>query len=145
MAGWRDSVTEEAQADLDDLVDAAVDFALERIASAGEFLPFTLAVSTDGDRQALQPNYPRGQDVQIGDQLAAQWRAAADLKDSLRAVAVALNVTLPQSNQDGIEVTVEHREGIAIGLIFPYTAGSDGGPEVAAPSAHREEPRVWTA
>jgi hypothetical protein len=145
MAGWRDSVTEEAQADLDDLVDAAVGFALERITSAGEFLPFTLAVSNDGEHQAIQPNYPRGQDVQVGDQLAAQWRAVADLKESLRAAAVALNVTLPEANRDGIEISTEHREGVAIGLIFPYTLGSDGNPELDAPSAHREERRIWVA
>jgi hypothetical protein len=145
MAGWRDNVTAEAQADLDDLVDAAVDFALERIASAGEFLPFTLAVSTDGERQALQPNYPRGQDVPVGDQLAAQWRAVADLKDSLRAAAIAVNVTLPERNRDGIEITVEHRDGVAIGMIFPYAIDADGEAELVAPMAHREEPRVWTA
>lgn len=145
MAGWRDNVTAEAQADLDDLVDAAVDFALQRIASAGEFLPFALAVSNEGQRQAIAPNYPRGQDLPIGDQLVAQWRAVADLKDSLRAAAVALNVTLPERNRDGIEITVEHRDGVAIGLIFPYTIDADGEVELVAPTAHREEPRVWTA
>jgi hypothetical protein len=145
MAGWRDSVTEQAQADLDGLVDAAVGFALERIASAGEFLPFVLAVSNEGERQALQPNYPRGQDVQIGDQLAAQWRAVIDLKESLRAAAVALNVTLPESNRDGIEISTEHREGVAIGLVFPYTRGADGDPELDSPSAHSEERRIWVA
>jgi hypothetical protein len=145
MAGWRDSVTQEAQADLDDLVDAAVEFALERIASVGEFLPFTLAVSTQGDRQAIQPNYPRGEDLPVTDQITAQWRAIADLRDSLRAAAVAVNVALPEVNRDGIEISTEHREGVAIGLILPYAIGSDGRPELVAPSAHREERRVWTA
>jgi hypothetical protein len=145
MAGWRDSVTEEAQADLDDLVDAAVEFALERIASAGEFLPFTLAVSTQGDRQAIQPNYPRGEGLPITEQIAAQWRAVSDLRDSLRAAAVAVNVTLPEVNRDGIEISTEHREGVAIGLVFPYAIGSDGSPELVAPTAHHEERRVWVA
>lgn len=143
--GWRDTVTQQAQADLDDLVDAAVGFALERIESAGEFLPFALAVSTGGEREALQPNYPRGQDLQIADQLAAQWRAVVDLKDGLRAAAVAVNVTLPEANRDGIEIIAEHREGVAIGLIFPYTLGADGTAELGAPSAYSEERRVWAS
>ncbi|OMC42535.1 hypothetical protein A5745_21575 [Mycobacterium sp. IS-2888] len=141
--GWRDTVTEQAQADLDDLVDAAVEFALERIASAGEFLPFTLAVSTRGERQAIQPNYPRARELQIADQLDAQWRALGDLKDSLRAAVVAFNVSLTEANRDGIEIRAEHREGVAIGLIFPYTVGADGNAELEAPSAHREDRRIW--
>jgi hypothetical protein len=141
--GWRDTVTEQAQADLDDLVDAAVRFAIERIASSGEFLPFALAVATDGERQAIAPNYPRGREPQIADQLAAQWRAVTDLKNSLRAAAVAVNVTLTEAGRDGIEISAEHREGVAIGLIFPYTVGADGRCELEVPTAHSEERRVW--
>jgi hypothetical protein len=143
--GWRDNVTEQAQADLDELVDAAVGFALERIASAGEFLPFALAVSAGGERQALQPNYPHGHDRQIADQLAAQWAALIDVKDSLRAAAVAVSVTLTEANRDGIEITVEHREGVAIGLIFPYLVDADRTCDLETPSAYPEEPRIWTS
>ena len=145
MAGWRDTVTEEAQADLDELVDAATGFALEQVASSGEFLPFALAVSNGGERQAIAPNYPRGRDLPIAEQIASQWRALTDLKDSLRAAAVAVNVRLTVANQDGIEITVEHREGVAIGLIFPYTRGADGAYQLETPSAHRENPRIWVS
>ncbi|GAA4534757.1 hypothetical protein [Mycobacterium paraffinicum] len=143
--GWRDTVTEQAQADLDGLVDAAVSFAAERIAGAGEFLPFALAVSAHGQRQAIAPNYPRGRDLQVADQLAAQWSALIEVKDSLRAAVVAVNVTLTERNRDGIELTAEHREGVAIGLIFPYTLDSDGRLALDSPSAHRAERRVWVA
>ncbi|OOK66761.1 hypothetical protein BZL30_8421 [Mycobacterium kansasii] len=138
-------MTEEAQADLDELVDAATGFALERVASAGEFLPFALAVSNGGERQAIAPNYPRGRELPIAEQIATQWRALTDLKDSLRAAAVAVNVRLTEANQDGIEISVEHREGVAIGLIFPYTRGADGAYQLEAPSAHREDPRIWVS
>lgn len=143
--GWRDTVTEQAQADLDGLVDAAVAFAVERVKAAGEFLPFAFAVSTHGQLQAITPNYPRGGDLQVVDQLAAQWRAIAEVKASLRAAVVAVNVTLPEQKQDGIEVTAEHREGVAIGLIFPYRLGADGHCALESPSAHREDRRVWAA
>jgi hypothetical protein len=142
MVSWRDSVSKQAQADLDGLVDAAVEFALQRIAAAGEFLPFALAVSLDGQRQSIAVDYPRDQTLQVVEQLAAQWDAIDDIKDSLRAAGIAVNVTLTQANQDGIEVTVEHREGVAIGLIFPYTTGPDGA-RLDSPSAHRQSPRIW--
>ncbi|ORB85185.1 hypothetical protein B1987_16895 [Mycobacterium kansasii] len=145
MAGWRDSVTEEAQADLDELVDAATGFALDQVANAGEFLPFALAVSNGGERQAIAPNYPRGSELPIAEQIATQWRALTDLKDSLRAAAVAVNVRLTEANQDGIEISIEHREGAAIGLIFPYARDSGGAYQLEAPSAHREHPRIWVS
>lgn len=141
MTSWRDTVSEQAQADLDGLTDAAVNLALETIAARGEFLPFALAVSVDGERQVIAPDYPTS--AAVVEQLAAHWRAVTALKDSLRAAVVALNVTLTDPHRDGIEVSVEHREGAAVGLIFPYTTGADGAVELQAPSAHAMNPRLW--
>jgi hypothetical protein len=143
VAGWRDTVTQEAQDDLDGLVDAAAEFALQRIAAAGEFLPFALGVSVAGERQVLQPNYPAGNHAPVVDQLVSCWDAVCELRDGLRAAAVTVNVTLPQADGDGIDVTVEHREGVAINLVFPYRATPDGGYELEPPSASRESLRVW--
>ncbi|BBX11006.1 hypothetical protein MNVM_00870 [Mycobacterium novum] len=143
MASWRDTVSEQAQADLDGLTDAAVNLALETIAARGEFLPFALAVSVDGERQVIAPDYPTSAKLAVVEQLAAHWRAVTALKDSLRAALVALNVTLTDPHRDGIEISVEHREGAAVGLIFPYTTGADGAVELQAPSAHAMNPRLW--
>jgi hypothetical protein len=143
MASWRDTVTEQAQADLDGLTDAAVEFALESIKAGGEFLPFALAVSVEGERAVIAPNYPTSADLTVVQQLAAHWRAVTAVKDSLRAAAVALNVTLTERRRDGIEISVEHREGAAIGLIFPYAIGADGAVELESPSAHAMNPRLW--
>lgn len=143
MPSWRDTVTEQAQADLDGLVDAAVDFAVESITAGGAFLPFSLAVSVDGEREVIAPNYPASARLTVVEQLAAHWRALAALKDGLRAAVVALNVTLTERNRDGIEISVEHREGAAMGLIFPYTIGADGAVELEAPSAHTMNARLW--
>ncbi len=143
MPSWRDTVTEQAQADLDGLTDAAVNLALETIAARGEFLPFALAVSVDGERVVIAPDDPTSAKSTVVEQLAAQWRAVTALKDSLRAAAVALNVTLSDARRDGIEVSVEHREGAAIGLIFPYTTGAEGTVEMEPPSQHAMNPRLW--
>lgn len=143
MPSWRDNVTEQAQADLDGLTEAAVDLALENIAARGEFLPFALAVSVDGEHAMIAPNYPASAELTVVEQLAAHWRAVTAVKDSLRAAVVALNVTLPERRLDGIELSVEHREGAAIGLIFPYTVGADGAVDVEPPSAHAMNARLW--
>ncbi|MGV0625352.1 hypothetical protein [Mycolicibacter minnesotensis] len=143
MPSWRDTATEQAQADLDGLTDAAVDFALENIGANGAFVPFALAVSVDGEHQVIAPNYPASADLTVVEQLAAHWRAVIAVRNGLRAIAVALNVTLPDRRCDGIEISVEHRDGAAIGLIFPYTIGADGTVDLDPPSAHAMNARVW--
>jgi hypothetical protein len=120
MATWSDSASHQAQADLDELYDAAADLAARRIALAGDFQPFAFAVSVDGYVHAVQPNDPSG--------------TVSDV-----------SVTLPDENRDGIQITVEHREGIAIGLISRYTVGANRIAQLETPSAYEEDPRIWTS
>jgi hypothetical protein len=143
MASWGDSASHQAQADLEEIFDAASDFALRRIALAGSFQPFAVAVSVDGHIRVVQPNDPSGQISEVSDQLAALWRDLAELKYSSRALAVAVNVTMPEENRDGVQVTVEHQEGIAIGLIARYTIGANRIAQLETPSAYEEDPRIW--
>ncbi len=143
MTSWRDTVTERAQADLDGLTKAAVDLAVESIRASGEFRPFALAVTMDGERTVIAPDHPASTEVTVVEQLAARWRAVIDVKDSLRAAAVALNVALTEHQGDGIEISIEHREGASVGLIFPYTIGTDGTVELEPASEHAMNPRIW--
>jgi hypothetical protein len=144
MTGWGDSASQQAQADLDELYDAATDFAVRRLSLAGTFQPFAFAVAAGGQVHAIQPSDPSGSVSETDEQLATLWRDVAELKDSLRAVAVAVNVTLPEENRDGIQVTVEHQDGIAIGLVARYTVGPNRIASLEAPSAYEEDPRIWT-
>lgn len=143
MPGWRDTLSEQAQCDLDGLTAAAVEFALAGIKAGGEFRPFALAVSVDGEQQAIAPDFPGSPDLTVLEQLAAHWRAVTEVKDTLRAAVVALNVTLTERRCDGIEFSVEHRDGAALGLIFPYAIGADGAVDVEPPSEHAMSPRLW--
>jgi hypothetical protein len=144
MASWSDSASQQAQADLDELLDAAADFAVRRIALAGSFQPFAIVMSVDGHIQVVQSNDPSGQVMEVSDHLAALWRDLAELKYSSRAVAVVVNVALPEEKRDGMQVTVEHQEGIAIGLIARYTVGANRITSLETPSAYEEDPRLWT-
>lgn len=144
MAGWRDTVSEAAQLDLDGLTSTAVEFALQQLNAHGQFVPFTLAVSSAGARQVLQPNYATDTEPTAAQQLVAQWSAIEDVKATLRAVAVAVDVTVPEKNESAIQLVVEHREGIAIGLLFPYSRTAGGDYDAGAPSAYPEERRIWS-
>ena len=144
MAGWRDAMSQEAQDDLDELVGAAVDFALRQINAEGGFLPFALAVGSAGDKQVIQPNYADGVELDAAQHVSLQWEAIDEVKAGLRAVAVATDVRLPEGGKDAIEVVVEHREGIAMGMVFPYAQTPAGDYDAEAPSAYSEQRRVWT-
>lgn len=144
MASWRPGITFQVQADFDELVDATTEFASGRIATAGHFAPFAVAVFVNGHIQAVQP-YDAQPASQLGidEQLDALWQALAELKDSLRAVAVTVAVTLPEENRDAIQMTAEHQEGTAIGLVFRYTVGANRIPLLETPSAYEEDPHIW--
>jgi hypothetical protein len=143
MAGWRDQVSDDAQSDLDKLTDAAVEFALRQLGATGAFLPFTLAVSTGGDTEVVQPNYVRGAELDAAGQLATQWASIEQVKGDLRAVAVAVDVRLAESGKDAIDIVVEHRDGVAIGILFPYVRSGDGDYDVESPSAYSADRKVW--
>ncbi len=144
MPGWGDNASRQALADLDELYDAASDFAVRRLSLAGSFQPFAFAVAADGHVHPVQPSDPSGSTSEVSEQLATLWRALAESKDTLRAVAVAVNVTLPEENRDGLQLTVEHQEGIAIGLVARYTIGTNRIAVLEAPSAYEEDPQIWT-
>ena len=55
MAGWRDAVSDEAQDDLDELTEAAVDFALRQLDANAGFVPFALAVGAVAERGRMLP------------------------------------------------------------------------------------------
>lgn len=144
MAGWLSDATPQAQTDIDELLDAVTDLASQRIATAGQFSPFAVAIYVDGSVQAVQPHATQVEQLEIDDQLAACWQALADLKDSLRAVAVAVSVTLPNEFRDGIQVNAEHRDGTAVGLVVRYKVSDNRIPRLETPSAYEEDPRIWT-
>jgi hypothetical protein len=144
MTSWGDSASYQAQTDLDEILDAAGDYAMRRITLAGSFLPFALAMSVDGHIQLVQTNDPGLQVSEVSEPLDMLWEDLAELQNSSRAVAVAANVTLPEERRDAIQVTVEHQEGIAIGLVARYTIGANRIAHLETPSAYEESPRIWT-
>ena len=49
MTSWRDSLSAEAQADMDNMLDAALPFAQQMLTKHGEFYPYAVSMSAGGE------------------------------------------------------------------------------------------------
>jgi hypothetical protein len=120
MSSWRDTASAEAQADLDGLLNVALGFAEQQLATQGEFYPYAAAIGVDGEAEmiAARPGdeeHPRSADV-----VAACFGALTDKRDMIRAGAVVSDV-LMNDGGDAIRVDLEHAEGLALTALLPYT------------------------
>lgn len=119
MASWRDSATQLAQDDLDDLLNAVLPFALETLGRRGEVFPFGATISRDGHTALTSADPGVGEHPSSGDVLLLLRAGAANNKDGLRAAAFAADVTIDCG--DAIRVEMEHSEQVAITVLIPYT------------------------
>ncbi|WP_216897721.1 hypothetical protein [Nocardia alni] len=139
MATWRDRVSESAQEDLDGLLDVALTMAEERLADKGAFYPFALVVN--GETGVVDvvglPYASAPQAQELG------YRAVGAMRSQIRAAAVVADVRLPETGGDGIDVFLEHAEGIALGILQPYHLADS---EVVPGSleAHSAQQRIWS-
>ena len=119
MDTWRDTTSQQAQDDLDGLLNAVMPLAQQTLARYGVMLPFGAATLTSGDVSMLAA-YP-GDDLDAltepqvleglksgVQQQAGEYRAVAFVADGLLHGA------------DAILVDLEHREGVALRMMVPY-------------------------
>lgn len=120
--GWREVASVQAQADLDGLLDVALGFAQQQLATRGEFFPYAAAVGNSGAAEmiAARPDpddeQPRSADV-IDSCVAALVSKRADI----RAGAIVADVRSAELGGDAIQVDLEHAEGHALTVLLPYT------------------------
>ena len=119
MDTWRDTTSQQAQDDLDGLLNAVMPLARQTLARYGDLLPFGAATLTNGHVSMLAA-YP-------GDDLDALTNPEVfdGLKDGVqqqageyRAVAFVADGLL--DGADAILVDLEHREGVALRMMVPY-------------------------
>jgi hypothetical protein len=118
MTSWRDGATQQSQGDLDGLLGATLPFAQQMLAKAGEFYPFATAVTVDGETQMFAADPAQGEHPASGDVRASLLDGMRHAREKLRAIAVCLDVRLPDS--DAIRVELEHRDGHAMAVLLPY-------------------------
>jgi hypothetical protein len=142
LPSWRETASQEAQDDLDGLVNATLPFAQQMLARHGEFFPFAAAVTADSTVELLGAD-PGADDrpasTDVLDQLVGGLR---DRAGSFRAAALVADVRAGES--DAVRVELEHRDGHAICVLLPYgkqrlRRGIDYGDLRATPGPHR----IW--
>lgn len=150
MGSWRDSATQQAQDDMDNLLNATLPFAKDQLAKRGDFLPFGAVVTGTGEITLLAA-YENRPGTTSRDLLAMLVEGARKQAAANRAAAIVADALidrqwgLPTGKRDAIRVDLEHRDGHAIAIALPYTKrrfskGIDYGELIAADGVRQ----IWT-
>jgi hypothetical protein len=115
---WREAATQEAQDDLDGLLNFTLPFAQEMLDDAGEFYPFGAAVDAHDEVRLLSGGPDLGEHPASTEVLAVLLNGLRNERDVLRAAAVVSDVRL--ADTDAVRVELEHRDGHALEVYLPY-------------------------
>jgi len=122
VTSWRDDTSQQAQDELDDLLDVSLRAAQQRLDDVGEFYPFAVTIAEVGRVGVLTPQVQTGPRAvaDVAEVFELCWTTLRGEADTARAAAVVTNVGGPDG--DAIAVALEHREGPAIEVFLPYVA-----------------------
>jgi len=115
MSSWRDGLPEDAQAEMDKVLTAAVSFAQQMLEGQGAFYPYAVGLNEAGETEMA--TVPAGSDDALQHLLAG----LAMQRAGLRVGAVVAAVHLDSIDSDAVRVDIEHREGAALTIVIPYT------------------------
>ncbi len=118
MATWRDQASQQAQADLDGLLNVVLPLAQKMLSENGEFFPFGAIVTNEGRSELVAADPGLGErpaSTSVLDELLGGFRAK---RDQTRATATCADVH--RGDSDAVMVALEHHEGVARKLFLPY-------------------------
>lgn len=125
MTGMSETPETDQPTDLDQLLNASLEAAMRLLGVDGEFYPFAVAMTVDGELVA--PSVDPGEDQPSADRvvelLVAELRKA---RAGLTATAVVSDVTIAgdeDQERDAIRVDLEPREGEPVLIVVPYRDG----------------------
>ncbi|MGE0790126.1 MAG: hypothetical protein AB7S26_30915 [Sandaracinaceae bacterium] len=113
------------QDEMNELLNGAVEVASELLAKESEFLPFALALATDGEVFHIEPEDDdlSGDEAQVVATLREGLREEA-LSGRWKAIAVVADVTLEDESGEAmtsaIHITMEHADGDPVNCTVPY-------------------------
>jgi len=121
MTSWRDTASPQAQQDLDTLLDAALGFAQQQLATRGEFFPYAVTIDTTGQVEtiAARPD-PTNERPTSADVVTACFGALTEKRTVIHAGAVVADVRVRDLDSDAIQVDLEHADGHALTVLLPY-------------------------
>ena len=142
MGSWRDDASEQAQDDLDGLLNAALPFAQQQLDAHGEFFPYGVAVDVGGAPRLFAGDPGDGEQPASLDVLEVLVEGLRSDRDGLRAVALVSDVRL--STADAVRVELEHREGPAMAVLLPYRPSESGhGVDYGGLAAAEARRQIW--
>lgn len=121
MTSWRDQTSEQAQADLDGLLGAALQLAQHLLGQNHEFYPFAAAITSAGDLEMIagRPSDTSDDKPSSAVVLASCEGVLHSRRPELRAAALITDVRTP--NGEAVRIDLEHLEGTALQILLPYT------------------------
>ncbi len=141
VTSWRDSASQQAQDDLDRLLNAALPFAQQMLDKNGKFYPYGVGLTDGGDSEMLAGW--TGDEHPPSDQVLSLLLDGARQRSST-LTAVALVADVRANGGDAIRVEMEHRDGPVMTVLLAYKKRRFGrGVEYGDLSAGAAEPRVW--
>jgi hypothetical protein len=121
MPSWRETTSQQAQADLDELLNASPGFAQQQLAIHGEFYPYAAAIRPDGQTEMIAGQARTASEHPAAAEIIASCVAQlASRQHAIRAAAIVADVRLPDNGGDAIEVSLEHVDGQALRVLLPY-------------------------
>jgi hypothetical protein len=133
-------MSQQGQADMDEMLNAALPFAQQMLAKRGEFYPYAFSMSSGGEIQMVAADTGTEKPASL-DLLALLHEGLASQASELRAAAIVSDVKLG-SGEDAIRLEIEHREGAVLAVVLPYKKQRGGikyGDLAAIPGEHR----IW--
>lgn len=121
VTSWRTGTSQQAQDDLDSLLEPALKFAEQQLNRRGAFFPYAVARYLNGEVEMVSApaetlrGRPVSEDVVLGCRSILASRIG-----NLCATGIIADVRLP-GREDGIRVELEHSEGPALCVVLPYT------------------------
>jgi len=123
MTSWRDHTSEEAQKDIDHLLDVALELGEKALQEGGELRPFCVSVRLDGKTTVGMIDDDETCDAaELVERLVGRLRKE---RDRFRACAVVKDVTLRGLETEAVWVDLCHSEGAAITCYQPYERKGD--------------------
>lgn len=135
-----------AKADCEALMTSVLSLAKEILSNHGEFLPFGGAMSSNGELVSVAGyNGEHSQSTELIRLIKDSFIDAAR-KGEFKATAVVydVRVALPSTGEksDAIAVSLNHRDGYSVIVIFPYKIDS-GKPIIGSAFAHEGEADIF--
>ena len=138
VAGQKDTKTQKAE--LEKLLDAALPFAQQMLATHGEFYPYGATMDTTGKISNVggytDDEHPKS--TEVIDLLKQAYRRNGEA-GKIMACALVYDIrTIPPGQTDktdAVAVDLDHRDGLSLVMVYPYKIGADKKVQLATPYA----------